>query len=189
MGVASSEAARARGGWGDDRVSVRFGPPGLQARIAHADQELERQGRLEEERRRERVADFEQASIAASVIDAMERGEFVSARDYATGVGRTPQESREYFSALQDVEDARATAAEAAAYRRWQVQRSDALSGDNTPPSEMDVRELEDMKARALEYRVQGSRLRRGKAEAVAEARRLASQDRQNRYLYRGESA
>src|SRR5215213_7683217 len=109
---------------------------------------------------------------------AEERGEMITMQDRLHGVGRTRQESLEYFSAVQNLEDARQAAEAARRLRAWEQHESDVVSADRTAPSEIDVRELEQIREKGMAARVQMSRDLRNRELAVAEARCLAAVDR-----------
>jgi hypothetical protein len=105
-----SEPQYEGGGWGNSLLDGMS--PSMQARIAQADYEYDKQAKVEQrEAERHRGRMWEQAT-RASIQAALDRGEAVdlpqALRD--GGVGRTPQEAVEYCSRMMDIEDERLAA-------------------------------------------------------------------------------
>jgi hypothetical protein len=107
--------------------------------------------------------------IALSVRMAEERGELVTMQQRMHGVGRTRQEAIEYFSALQDIEDAKAAARRAKKLRELDLDESQAWSGDVTAmtPEEKAADEAVLARGRAIQSRKR--ELRQTKDAAVDE--------------------
>jgi hypothetical protein len=104
----------------------------LQHRYAAVDAQ-ERQEAARAEREHQILLEQRQADdIALSIRMAEERGELVTMQQRLHGVGRTCQEAIEYFSALQDIEDAKAAARRAKKLRELDLDESHAWSGDVT---------------------------------------------------------
>lgn len=119
-------------GGGFNGAGLENASPGLQARIAAADA-MERQSAARTEREHERLVEMRrEADIAESVRMAEERGEVVSAKQRMAGIGRTRAEAISYYSALQDIEDARQTAVARKEFDAWTVEQSEAQSADST---------------------------------------------------------
>jgi len=125
----------------------------LRARIAAADAEHERQAAREAAERRVRAERLAESNIAASVRMAEERGELLTMRERMEGVGRTPSEAIAFYSAVADVEDRKRAAKLERQFREWRQRENDAASADMTPPSEIDLAELQVMQQRAQRFR------------------------------------
>src|SRR5215211_3217739 len=132
----------AGGGWGDDGLAAAGASDALRRRVAEADAQEARQAARADQERRLRTQQLQENAIAMSVRQAEERGELLTMQDRLHGVGRTRQESLEYFSAVQDLEDARQAAEAARRFRAWEQHESDVVSADVSAPTEIDVAEL-----------------------------------------------
>src|SRR5829696_7216421 len=84
---------------------------------------------------------------------AEERGELLTMRERMEGVGRTPSEAIAFYSAVADVEDRKRAAKLERQFREWRQRENDAASADMTPPSEIDLAELQVMQQRAQRFR------------------------------------
>src|SRR5829696_7997652 len=103
--------------------------------------------------RRVRAERLAESNIAASVRMAEERGELLTMRERMEGVGRTPSEAIAFYSAVADVEDRKRAAKLERQFREWRQRENDAASADMTPPSEIDLAELQVMQQRAQRFR------------------------------------
>lgn len=95
-------------GWGTAAARMS---PSLRNRVEQADRAYEQQAAAEERERAARQEQFQTHAITAAMDAAVLRGEAVSISEtWRTGganVGRTRGEALAYFSAVQDLEDAR----------------------------------------------------------------------------------
>ena len=148
---------------------MRNASPSLQHRYAAVDAQ-ERQEAARVERERQMLLEQRQADdIALSVRMAEQRGELLTMRQRQEGVGRTIPEALEYYSALQDIEDARVAAQRAKKLRELELRDSGSWSVDTSAPSEVDVAELAAMREKAGAYRSRRRELRGIKDETLAE--------------------
>lgn len=126
-----------RAGWAADGTIRELMSPGLQARVAASDaqdaaavERAERAHRARWEAQQERVVD------EAAQRLAVEQG--IPLREARRNVGRTKAEALSYFSAVQDLEDARRNAAAAQALKRHLVDAG-LLDVSGSEPSERAV--------------------------------------------------
>lgn len=116
---------------------------------------------LREQRERELLVEQRrEAAIAASIREAEDRGEILTRAQRMHGYGRTHAESIAYYSALQDMEDARTQALQRKRLQEW----ADAPDSDEPAP---DAKEAWEGQAAAQKRSVRRLQLR----EAVAAAR------------------
>ena len=94
----------------------------------------------------------------------------VSARDRVLGIGRTRAEAIAYYSAVQDIKEARTAANRRHRFELFEQHQQDIASGDLTAPSEVDVSELHEMRQRAAKFRE--------KQTTIELARKAAADDR-----------
>lgn len=160
------------GGFGSSTDNLS---PTLQARIAAADAEYERQSAVEEYEAQLRREIAAEANVHLSIVQAQERGELVDVRKAIRdgGVGHTRQDFLALCAARQDVEDMRAAARQQAAFRKWQAEQD--TSADTSAPTAVELAEGEVIAGRAANYR----RKHRERSEAIVAARTLARMDRE----------
>jgi hypothetical protein len=144
--------------------------------MAEADREYERQSREEERSRQLRRQAWEEASIAASISLAMDRGEQVDVHRAITGggIGRTVGEAISFYAALSDAQDAQASARAQIAYRKWVAAQGELHSGD-TSVSTLQAERAEEDERRSQRHRNQAQRGRAVQREAVVEEARRRS--------------
>lgn len=111
---------------------------GLRLRCEAEQREFERESARVEEQRRQEAEARRERDIAASVWAAEDRGEFVSARDRAQGVGRTRAEAVSYYSALADLEDAKIAHERQKAFANFEVFMAERESADRTMQTSAD---------------------------------------------------
>jgi hypothetical protein len=105
----SDLSIRMGGGFGD--VGLSDMSPRLRARVQAADAEEVRKVAKEERERAFLRDEAREAAIAASVIQAADRGEVFDLQEgLRKGIGRTPNEAISYMSAMADIQDMRANA-------------------------------------------------------------------------------
>lgn len=109
--------------------------PGLARRIAQEEAEYARETARQERERQAAAEGAFRERAAASIAEAVERGEQFSMREAlaAGGVGRTRAEAMEYFSALGDLQDRQ----EAERLRRAQRQLLEDLDGSVEVPTDL----------------------------------------------------
>lgn len=166
-----SDVIRMGGGWGTaiDRMS-----PTTRARVEAADREYERQSREEDRERAARAAIAEEDRIRASIEMALNRGEVVDIRQaWANGgVGRTRAEALAFYSAQQDIEDARMRRqAQREIARIGELTYYEQMSADMSAPTESEKAEHRAaLQAKQRKYAAAGrSWKRRAEARAVAQ--------------------
>jgi hypothetical protein len=169
-----------------DRIHGGFGgslrsqmSPQLQRRLAEAEAAEAKEAAQEERARAQRVEDLRERSVQAAVAQALENGaEFSPRMLRGQGYGRTRAEAIAYFSDLQDVEDRRAEAQERIEFQKWQIRRSESMSGDSTADLVLAERaERDEQEARRREASMNASVRRYVKRQTVEEARKAALGD------------
>lgn len=140
----------------------------LAARCAVADAQYAAESAHEQRVKAELAAVDEQTRIAASILQAQDRGELVDMRQALRdgGVGRTRQEAIAWMSAQADLGDARM----AGLARRVERRLNEQCYGDMTAPSPAEVAEEQ---ARA-DRRARWGAKRQARNEAFAVARTAA---------------
>ena len=166
-----------RGGFADPSIQDMMSP-GLRTRIAAAEAELQREAAAEQRARAERAEAFEEASLRAAIVAAIERGEDMNPRKMrGEHVGRTHGETLAQFSAQQDREDQWREARQRAAWRKLQAEFEEQNYGDTSAPTELELSERAEQDAKRDRQLVQrGLVIQRH--QTVQSARRLARQDR-----------
>jgi hypothetical protein len=166
-----------RGGFGGVLRSQMS--PQLQRRLAEAEAAEAKEAAQEERARAQRREDFEARNAQAAIAQAIEAGQEFSPRMLrGQGYGRTRQEAVQYFSDLQDVEDRRAEAQERIEFEKWQIRRSESMSGDSTADLVLAERaEQDEQEARRREARLSSAVRNHVKRETVREARKAALGD------------
>jgi hypothetical protein len=143
----SELSIRMGGGFGDAALSEMS--PRLRARVQAADAEYAREV-AKEERERAFLRDEErEAAIAASVIQAADRGEVFDLQEaLQRGIGRTPNEVIEYASAMADIQDMRVAAEKRKLFNEFEA----GFSADMSAPTPAEVAEKEAERAHHAEW-------------------------------------
>jgi hypothetical protein len=138
-----TEGVAIRAGWSADGSIRALMSPGLAARVAQADAEdaaaVERAQRAH--RAAWEVANERAIDVAAQQLAAAEG---IPLREARRNVGRTKAEALSYYSALQDLEDARREAAAAQVMRRAAIDAG-LLDVSENQPSERSVQLAADL--------------------------------------------
>jgi len=143
--------------------------PSLQRRLA-AEEAAEAREAAQVLRDREAVADeLHSRNLVSAIALAQNAGEYVDiARAMrGEGIGHTKAEFLQMRSDAMDLEDMHSAAEDARAFRRWQLQRSDAMSADQTPMSAEEREADQKLLARGRQVQARRRELRQATADAV----------------------
>lgn len=174
-----TDTIRMGGGWG---TAINRMSPVTRARVEAADREYERQALEERRQRAARAAVAEEDRVRASIEMALDRGEAVDIRQAWAdgGVGRTKGEALAFYSAQQDVEDARLRRRAAREVEQRGLSYYDDMSADTSAPSESDKAEHQALvQARLAQARAASQRhAARADARAVAQTEIARNEER-----------